>query len=55
MLRFRVSGTLILQGFEMAKMALAILYTYIVQIRFLSRNGRDCVTWGLFSKDVGRK
>lgn len=55
LLRFRTSGTLILQDFEMAKMVLAIFYTDIVQIWFLLRNERDCVILGLFSKDVGRE
>lgn len=52
LLRFRASGMLILQGFEMA---LEIFSTYIVQIRFLSRDGSDCAIWGLFLKDVGRE
>lgn len=36
-------------------MALAIFYTYIVQIRFLLCNGSDFVSFGLLSKDVGRE
>ena len=39
MLRFRASGTLILQRLEMAKMMFEIVYTLIVQTRVLLRNG----------------
>lgn len=41
MLRFRTSGTLVLQGVQSAKIALAILYAFIVQVRLLLRNGNN--------------
>lgn len=55
LLRFRAYGTLIVQGFEMAKMMLKIFHTYIIQIWFLLHSRSDCVIFGLFSKDVRRE
>lgn len=43
MLRFRTPEMLIIQGVESTKMELSVLYIAIIQIRFMLRNGSDCI------------
>lgn len=55
MLRFRSSGMLILQGFEMAKMALAIFCIYIAQTQLLLRGNHLMLTSEHTAREIEQK